>query len=297
MKDITLLILAAGMGSRFGGLKQIEPVGPNQEFIIDYSIYDAVKAGFTKVVFVIKKENDEVFRSTIGARISNSIRVEYAYQELDDLPRGYELPVDRVKPWGTGHAILAARDLINGPFMIINADDFYGYEGFKLAYDHLTSSNDYCLIGYKLFNTLSSNGTVKRGVVSSTDNYLDYLVESDCYLKDDKIAVEPLDGSESLLVEKDKLCSMNMMGYHSNLFRYTQDMFKDFLNNNINDMKSEFLIPNVITQGIKDEFCKMLVIPTNEVWLGMTYREDLDFVKSKIKEYHDNGIYPKELWK
>ena len=226
----TLLIMAAGMGSRFGGLKQIEPVGPSGEFIIDYSIYDALKAGFNKVVFVIKKENFNVFRETIGNRVSNHIKVEYAFQDMDYLPAGFECPSDREKPWGTSHAILCARDKISGNFAIINADDFYGRDAFFVMSDFLDKKydeNTYCVVGYKIKNTLSSNGSVKRGVCHAVDGFLTELIESKVEQVGDDIIASPLNGNDSFNITPDTLVSMNMLGFNVSIFDYIDCVLAD----------------------------------------------------------------------
>ena len=230
--DKTLLIMAAGMGSRFGGLKQIEPVGPNGEFIIDYSIYDALKAGFTKVVFVIKKENFEIFKETVGNRVSKYIKVLYAFQDMDDLPAGFVRPVDREKPWGTSHAILSAKDLIHENFAIINADDFYGRDAYYVVSDFLDKkfdSNTYCVVGYKVSNTLSLNGSVKRGVCHEKDGYLTDLIESKVEYIGERIVASPLNGDQSFDITPDTLVSMNMLGFNTSIFNYIEDNFVKFL--------------------------------------------------------------------
>ena len=222
-KDLTLVIMAAGMGSRFGGLKQIEPIGPNKEFLIDYSIYDAIKAGFTKVVFIIKKENEEIFKSTIGSRVEGHIPVSYVFQDSKNIPVNIDLS-NRVKPLGTGHAIYCCKDEVTTPFAIINADDFYGRDAFIKIAEFLnnTDDNNYGLIGYKVDNTLTENGSVKRGVCYAENDYLTYIVESSIERKDDKIIASPLNGKEPFEVTKDTLVSMNMLGFTPQIFNYLE---------------------------------------------------------------------------
>ncbi len=297
-KNITLLIMAAGMGSRFGGLKQIEPVGPNKEFIIDYSIYDAIKAGFNKVVFVIKEENYEIFKETIGKRIEDKIKVEYAFQKLDDLPIAIDVS-HREKPWGTGHAILAARHLINEPFGIINADDFYGSDAFlKLANFLKTNEEEYTMIGYQTGNTLSENGSVKRGVAQSIDGYLTQIIESSVEKINNQIIATPLDGSNSFNINDDTLVSMNMFGFQKNIMQYLENDFIKFLKNNqnIENLKSEFLIPEVIMNHINQNDIKVKIIKTTSIWHGITYLEDKPAIVESLNNYIKNSIYPSNLW-
>ena len=236
----TLLIMAAGMGSRFGGLKQIEPIGPNGEFIIDYSIYDAIKAGFNKVVFIIKEENYDIFRETIGSRIENKIKVEYAFQKLDDIPEGCNLPDTRIKTLGTGHAILASRDLIKENFAVINSDDFYGRDAFFVASKFLdnTSNNNYGLVGYKVDNTLTVNGSVKRGVCNTTYGKLNKIIESSIIKENGIITASPLDGRNSFIMKNDDLVSMNMLLFTPSIYPYLEEKFKEFFEKNKNDLEN-----------------------------------------------------------
>lgn len=300
-KEKTLLIMAAGMGSRFGGLKQIEPIGPNGEFLIDYSIYDAVQEGFTKVVFVIKKENETIFKETVGNRVSKSIKVEYAFQDINDLPTGYTVPEGREKPWGTAHAILAAKNYINEPFVIINADDFYGRDAYKVVstfLDEAYENNSYCVVGYLVKNTLSENGSVKRAVCIEDNGKLVELIESSIIKEDGIITAAPLDGRVSMELMENNLVSMNMLGFNATLFKYIEDNFKVFLNSGLksNPLKCEYLIPDVIYQASKDNYAKVSVLSTDAVWYGVTYKEDKEYVVSAIKKLIDNGEYPNNLW-
>lgn len=296
----TLLIMAAGMGSRFGGLKQIEPVGPSGEFIIDYSIYDALKAGFTKVVFVIKKENFEVFKETVGNRVSSHIKVEYAFQDMDFLPKGFVRPMDREKPWGTSHAILSAKNLINENFAIINADDFYGRDAYYVMSDFLDqdfSDNTYCVVGYKIKNTLSSNGSVKRGVCRVKAGLLTELIESKVEIVGSDIVASPLNGNPSFIITPDTLVSMNMLGFNPSIFNYIEDNFPKFLNDNMdNILKCEYLIPDTVFDAMNNGFCSVKLLETNAKWQGITYREDKQLVVDEISSLIEDGVYPSKLW-
>ena len=300
-ENLTLLILAAGMGSRFGGLKQIEPVGPNGEFIIDYSVYDAIKAGFNKVVFIIKEENYDVFKETIGKRVEDKINVSYVFQKLEDLPEGYICPSDRIKPWGTAHAILAAKNIINEPFVIINADDFYGRDAYSVISKFLKESKEkeeYAVVGYKVKNTLTENGAVKRGVCKLNDEYLEELIESSIIEENGVITATPLDGNESFKVNEDTYVSMNMLGFYPNLFPYIEKQFPLFLDENKdNILKCEYLIPDILTMATKENYAKTKVLPTTAKWEGVTYKEDKENVVKAIQKLVDEGIYPQDLWK
>lgn len=300
-ENLTLLILAAGMGSRFGGLKQIEPIGPNGEFIIDYSIYDAIKAGFNKVVFIIKEENYEIFKETIGKRVEDKIKVEYVFQKLEDLPAGYQVPEERVKPWGTAHAILAAKNNIKEPFAIINADDFYGYDAYKVISEFLKEEKQeelYGLVGYQVKNTLTENGSVKRGVCKLNNDYLEALIESSVIEENGIITATPLDGSEAFTVTDETYVSMNMLGFTPSLFPYIEKHFTEFLEaNKDNLLKCEYLIPDILTLATEEDYAKTKVIPTTAKWEGVTYKEDKESVVKAIQKLVDDGVYPHNLWK
>lgn len=235
-KDVTLIIMAAGMGSRFGGLKQIEKMGPNGEFIIDYSVYDAIKSGFTKIVFIIKKENYEIFKETIGKRVEGKIDVEYVFQELNNLPEGYTIPEEREKPLGTAQAILCCKNVVNTPFAIINADDFYGRDSFEKAATYLktvdSNSNSYAMIAYHIINTLTENGAVKRGVCNIKNGYLTDLIESSVEKVNNKIIASPLNKTTPFEVEKTQTVSMNMLLFTKTIFNFIEDNFKCFLDEN-----------------------------------------------------------------
>ncbi len=296
----TLLIMAAGMGSRFGGLKQIEPVGPSGEFIIDYSIYDALKAGFNKVVFVIKKENFEIFKETVGNRVSKYINVFYAFQDMDDLPGGFTKPVDREKPWGTSHAILSAKDLINENFAIINADDFYGRDAYYVMSDFLDrkfDDNTYCVVGYRINNTLSNNGSVKRGICREKNGFLTELIESKVERIGNDIVASPLNGDASFNITPDTLVSMNMLGFNTSIFKYIEENFPKFLKENMdNILKCEYLIPDTVFDAMKNGFASVKLLETSAKWQGITYKEDKQLVVDEISNLIGEGIYPENLW-
>ena len=297
MKEKTLVVLAAGMGSRFGGMKQIEPVGPNGEFLIDYSIYSAVRYGFNKVVFVIKEENYEVFKNTIGNRLEGKVKVEYAFQKLEDIPESFSVPEGRVKPWGTAHAIYAARDYINGNFGVITADDFYGDDAFKVLSDHLSNSNNYCIVGYNVGDTLSNNGAVKRGVILHEDGIVKSIVESSCVLEGDKVKCTPLDETkESFYVDADHPVSMLLNGFTTELLTTIgNEMDSAFRNNQDKLLDYEMLLPDIIDKDIQNG--KTIdVASTTAKWMGMTYREDTENVKKFILSEIEAGVYPNNLW-
>lgn len=301
-KDITLVILAAGMGSRFGGLKQIEPMGPNGEFIIDYSVYDAIKAGFNKIVFLIKRENYDLFKETIGARVEPYIKTEYAFQELNNLPLGYTLPSDRVKPLGTAHAVLCCKEKVHENFAMINSDDFYGRDAFIKAYEYLSkvdeSSSEYGMIGYKVANTLTENGSVKRGVCNVDSNgYLTNLTESKVERVNNEIIASPLDGSKAFTVKDDDTVSMNFLLFTPSIFNYIEDGFPEFFDNNKDNLlTAEYLIPDVLSNLIKNNKASTKVIPTSANWYGVTYKEDTPGVKRAIQNLVDNHEYNDNLW-
>ncbi len=301
-KDVTLVILAAGMGSRFGGLKQIEPMGPSDEFIIDYSVYDAIKAGFNKIVFIIKRENYELFKETIGKRVEPHIKVEYAFQELNNLPKGWDISSGRMKPLGTAHAVLCAKNFVNEPFAMINSDDFYGRDAFIKAYEYLINtdndSSKYGMIGYMVANTLTENGSVKRGVCEvDSNNYLKSITESKIEKIGNEIVASPLDGSDSFTVNSDDTVSMNFLLFTPSIFGYIEEGFSKFFIDNKEDLlTSEYLIPDVVSNLIKDGKASMKVIRTTASWHGVTYREDTPDVKNSIKKLVDEGEYKENLW-
>lgn len=294
---MTLVILAAGMGSRFGGLKQIEPVDEQGNFIIDYSVYDAKCAGFDKIVFVIKKENYEVFKNTIGARIGDFIKVEYAFQSNDNLEKYVDIPKDRIKPFGTAHALLCAKEYIDGPFGIISSDDFYGRGTFEALANSLKDNNP-CAIGYKLCNTMSENGSVKRGVCFNSNGYLtgndDYKIEK----KNNKIIGQSLVTDEIIELDEDQEVSMLMYGLNLDVLNYLEDNLSKFFEVNKDNLDTcEYLLPNELTNMIKDNKISIKLIKTDERWMGITYKEDLEKLKSYLESLRNNGLYPENLYK
>ena len=301
-KDLTLVILAAGMGSRFGGLKQIAPLGPNGEFIIDYSVYDAIKAGFNKIVFLIKEENYDLFKETIGSRVEPHINVEYCFQKNDNLPAGYEIPETRVKPLGTAHAILCCKDKVNEPFMMINADDFYGRDAFMKAAEFLRNTTEdithqYGMVGYQVKNTMTENGAVKRGACKVENGYLTELIESSIETVNGKIIASPLNGSKPFEVSENDTVSMNMLLFSPSIFKYIEDNFRDFLDKNKDNMeKCEYLIPDVLFKAIAENYATAKVLETTATWYGVTYKEDADYVKDSLAKLVQTGEYPNNLW-
>ena len=302
-KNKTLVIMAAGMGSRFGGLKQIEPIGPNGEFIIDYSIYDAIKAGFDRVVFIIKEENFDIFKETVGNRIANHIKVDYVFQRIEDIPSGFTVPEGRVKPWGTSHAIMACCGVVNEDFIVINSDDFYGRDAFVKAYQFLeerekNNLKEYAIIGYKVANTLTENGSVKRGVCELDGDYLSAIIESKVEKEEGVIKASPLDGSDSFVVDPNSCVSMNFFAFTPDILDYIKDNFAKFLENNKDNIdKCEYLLPESVFNKIKEEDMKVRVVPTTAKWYGVTYKEDKESVVNAIKNMIDSGEYPQDLWK
>ena len=293
-----LVIMAAGMGSRFGGLKQIEPIHKNGEFIIDYSIYDAIRYGFDKVVFIIKKENYEIFKSTIGNRISNKITAEYVFQSNDNVP--FELPKDRVKPLGTAHAILCCKDVVKDDFLVINSDDFYGSDAFRVASEYLKSkheSNEFGMVGYMVGNTLTENGSVKRGVCEEKDGYIINLVESSVEKINDKIIASPLDGRDSFEVNDNTLVSMNMFMFTPKIFELLESDFNEFYKNNVDNLlKCEYLLPEVVCNNIEKKNITFKAFKTTSKWMGVTYKEDKELVIKGINLLVEKGEYPDKLW-
>lgn len=300
----TLLLLAAGMGSRYGGLKQLDGVGPNGETIMDYSIYDAIQAGFGKAVFVIRKDFEEEFRTKILSKYKNKIETELVFQSLDALPEGFECPAERVKPWGTNHAIMMGASVINEPFCVINCDDFYNRDAFMVIGKYLSHLNEsstgkYAMVGFRVCNTLSENGTVSRGVCGKNENgYLSTIVErTNIKRHNNKVCYDEGDNN---WVELDENCpvSMNMWGFTPDYFVYSKDYFIDFLSNpqNINNLKSEFYIPTMVDHLIKTNQATVEVLDTNAKWFGVTYAEDRPDVVNRIKKLIEAGVYPEKLF-
>ncbi len=293
----TLLILAAGMGSRYGGLKQLDAVGPSGEAIIDYSIYDAKEAGFGKVVFLIRKELEDAFRERFGSLLERKIDYEFAYQELDMLPEGYSVPEGRVKPWGTGHAVWCARKQINGPFAVINADDFYGRDAYKVLVENMsTNTKDHIMVAYHLKNTLSKHGHVSRGVCTtdSDNNLLDVEEHTKIFMKDGDIVFD----NNGTLVEiaPETPVSMNFWGFQLSYFDWLDKYFTAFLDAQGQQLKSEYYIPTVVNHLITKSEEKVKVLESDAQWFGVTYREDKAEVMQRIAELTEKGVYPDNLW-
>lgn len=290
-----LVIMAAGMGSRFGGSKQTQIIGNNDEFIIDYSIYDAIKAGFNRVIFIIRKENFESFEESIGKRIKKYIEVLYVFQDIFNIPIKLENK-NRIKPWGTGHALLSIKDVVKDKFVIINADDFYGRDAFIKIFDYLKSNENYALVGYKLINTLSKNGSVSRGICSYKDGYLDKLNEKlDVQIRNNKLTY--IENDEIKTIKIDTNVSVNFFGLDTRIFKYAEQYFIQFLTNpNTDLLKSEFYLPTIIQNMIDENIVKMKVIETDDVFCGITYKEDLEELKNHVNNLINKGVYPDKLW-
>ena len=301
----TLVVMAAGMGSRYGGLKQIDPIDSHGNLIIDFSIYDAKKAGFEKVVFVIKEAIEADFKASIGDRISKYIEVEYVYQELFKLPEGYSIPEGRVKPWGTAHAILCCKDVIDGPFAVINSDDYYGPNAYKVLYEHLVKSDKsdkygIALVGYKLFNTLTDNGYVSRGICVVEDGKLKKIDErTHIEMDGDNAKFTEDDGKTYTPLAGDSVASMNMWGYNRAFIDELEKRFPLFLDKTIkeNPLKGEFFLPVVVDDMLADGVAEVDVLTTPDKWYGVTYAEDKPAVTAGIQSLKDDGLYPEILWK
>ena len=295
----TLLVMAAGMGSRFGGLKQIEPMGPNGEFLIDYSIYDAKLAGFTKVVFIIKEENYNLFKETVGKRVESHMETEYVFLDASNLEEAYPVLKERVKPLGTGHAILCAKDKIDTPFAIINADDFYGRDAYFVASKYLDTIDDehYAVVGYSVSKTLSPNGAAKRGICREENGELVDLIESSVERVNGEIVASPLNGSEPFKVTEDTLVSMNLLLFTPQIFEVLEKKLAVFLEENKEDLsKCEFLIPDVVRSAMNEKKVTVDLLKTDSVWHGVTYREDKEEVVTAINKLIEEKIYPNKLW-
>jgi NDP-sugar pyrophosphorylase family protein len=296
----TLLILAAGMASRYGSMKQIQGFGPSGETIMDYSIYDAIRAGFTKVVFIIRKDFADDFKNIFEPKLKGKVATDYVYQDLHSFTGDFAVPADRTKPWGTAHAVLCAKDAVKEPFAVINADDFYGRDAFEKADGFLTKGvnpKTYCIIGYELKKTLSDNGTVSRGVcqVDAGDNLVSIAERTKIYEEGGKITYE--EGEKKFEVPSDSKVSMNFWGFDPSVFEYTQRMFREFLQEQGTNPKAEFFIPIIGDKFIKDDGGKIKVIPTGAKWFGVTYKEDAPEVQKSLNALIDKGEYPKSLWR
>lgn len=300
MKKPVLVIMAAGMGSRYGGLKQIDPIDSDGHIIIDFSIYDAVRAGFEKVIFIIKRENEQIFRETIGKRAEGLMEVAYVFQELENIPDGFTVPVGRIKPWGTGHAVLSCIDILDGPFAVINADDYYGPEAFKMIYDYLTTHEDdsryrYTMVGYRLGNTLTENGHVSRGVCTvDSKGYLTGICERTyIVMTPDGAAYSEDDGQTLIPISPDERVSMNMWGFSASFMTELKKQFSDFLTNEMpkNPLKAEYFLPSVVSSLLADNKATVQVLHSNDKWYGVTYKEDKATVVAAIAALKQRGIY------
>ena len=293
MTQITLLVMAAGMGSRYGGLKQLDPVGPSSETIIDYSVFDAIQAGFTNIVFIIRKDFELDFRSKVTDKYGDRINIEFAFQDLKDLPKGFSCPDDRLKPWGTGHAILSARDLIQGPFIAINGDDFYGRESFRVIADYYNAGGEnFSMVAFQLSKTLSEHGGVTRGLCTLKKNLLHTVIETE-NIRDEPSGVV---SDRDIDLNGTELVSMNVWGFTPILFDYLDDGFSEFLEKELHNSKSEYLIPTVVNNLIQSNQESVHVLRSRAQWFGVTYKEDKPHVVNKINQLTENGVYPSSLF-
>lgn len=305
MKQPVLVVMAAGMGSRYGGLKQIDPVDKEGHIIMDFSVYDAVKAGFKKVIFIIKKENEADFKAAIGDRLGKHLDVTYVFQNLKNLPEGYEVPEGRVKPWGTGHAVLSCIDEIDGPFAVINADDYYGANAFRMAYDFLTQNQDedgiyrYMMVGYKLENTLTENGHVARGVcVTDEEGHLQKIHErTHIERHEGSVAYTEDEGKTWTALPQDSTVSMNMWGFSESILKELKARFPKFLEENlpVNPMKCEYFLPFVVDELLGENKATVKVLKSMDKWYGVTYKEDKPVVVAAIQRMKDEGLYPQDF--
>lgn len=305
MKEPVLVIMAAGMGSRYGGLKQIDPVDAAGNKILDFSIYDALRAGFKKAVFIIKKENEALFRECIGDAVSKYMEVEYVFQDINDVPEGFAIPEGRVKPWGTAHAIFSCRDTVDGPFAVINADDYYGVEAFKVLYDFLTTHKDdekyrYAMVGYQLGNTLTENGSVARGCcVTNEEGYLVSITERTKIIKTaDGAAYTEDDGATYTPISVDSPVSMNMWGFTPSIIPELGKALENFFANAVakNPLKAECYLPIEVDDLLKEDKATVQVLSSKDKWFGVTYKEDKPYVMDSIQKLKDAGVYPEVLW-
>ena len=301
----TLVILAAGMGSRYGGLKQIDTIGSNGESIIDFTIYDAIQAGFNKLVLIIRKEHEELFEEHLVKKVRPFIKVEYAYQDLTDIPSNVTIPQDRTKPWGTTHALLACRNILKDePFIICNADDYYGQDAFKIVSEYFDNNKDdkaYCMVGYKVENTLSDNGTVTRGICQKDNNgFLSHIAEKyEIKWNKDHNGVEYTENNKLVTLELGTPVSMNFWGFYPSIINKMKELFDKEIVDGVkaNPLKYEALLPNYVGKLVDANNAKVKVLTSKDSWFGVTYKEDKPFVVDKIQSFKDKGLYPEDLWK
>lgn len=306
MKEPTLIIMAAGMGSRYGGLKQMDPISDKGEIILDFSLYDAMMAGFKRAIFVIKEEMEADFRALIDERAGKYMEIEYAFQKLDDLPEGYQVPEGREKPWGTSHAVLSCRRLIDGPFVVINADDYYGPGGFQSIYDFLINNKEdniysYCMVGFKLENTITENGHVARGVCDITEsgNLAQVTERTKIERKSKGISYTEDEGESWTVLPEGTIVSMNFWGFTKSMMEEMEKGFPVFLDKALkeNPLKGEYFLPSVVDRLVKEGKATVKVLPTSDKWYGVTYRKDKDQVVAALQSMKDKGLYPEKLWK
>ena len=295
----TLLILAAGIGSRYGGVKQMDQIGTSGESIIDYSVYDAIRAGFGKVVFVLNPKIEKEFKEIYEARLAGKIETAYVLQQVNDIPDGVPINTARVKPWGTGHAVLVAKNVINEPFAVINADDFYGKQAFKILADFFAETggkpNKYAMVGYKLGNTLSENGSVSRGICQSKNGFLTDVVERTSIASENGVIMYT-ENDKKVEIDSNSVVSMNFWGFSPKFFEQLEVDFIDFIESNSHELKAEFYIPTVVNELIDNKVSSVKVLTSNDQWFGVTYQEDKEVTITKVRELVDEGIYPSNLW-
>lgn len=306
MKKPVLVVLAAGMGSRYGGLKQIDPIDAERHIIMDFSIYDAVKAGFEKVIFIIKKENEADFRAVIGDRLSRYIEVVYVFQDIHNLPAGYEVPEGRVKPWGTGHAVLSCIEEIDGPMAVINADDYYGNHAFQMAYDFLANTEDdkeqyhYMMVGYQIENTLTENGHVARGVcvIDDKENLVSVDERTHIVRRGGEVAYTEDDGATWITIPAKSTVSLNMWGFSASILGELKQRFAKFLDENLekNPLKCEYFLPSVVSELLREDKATVKVMQSKDHWYGVTYKEDKPVVEAALQKLKDDGLYSQSLW-
>lgn len=306
MNKPVLVIMAAGMGSRYGGLKQIDPIDDRGQMIIDYSVYDAKQAGFEKVVFIIKHEIEKEFKEVLGNRLSEFIEVEYVYQDVQSIPEGFVVPEERIKPWGTGHAVWSCKEVVDGPFAVINADDYYGRDAFVKIYNYLANTTDdekyrYTMVGYELHNTVTENGHVSRGVciVDENQHLVDITERTQIEIREQGIAYTEDAGSTWVDMTDDTVVSMNMWGFSASMLKELEIRMVDFFERNLtsNPLKSEYFLPSVVSQLLEEERATATVLKSTDKWYGVTYKEDKEVIVNAMNEMVKNGLYPEYLWK